>query len=111
MNVAFHQFPFQLNAVGVYYDALRIYDGNSSEATLLAEVSDGYHYNVKVSNESMMDFEMLFKTAEETHRQFYERLLQHTRKHLAPANVKVENYTNTAADTMSISLMNMVAED
>ena len=67
------------------------------------------HYNVKVSSESMMDFEMLFKTAEETHRQFYERLLQHTRKHLAPANVKVENYTNTAADTMSISLMNMVA--
>ena len=50
MIVAFHQFPFQLNAVGVYYDALRIYDGNSSEATLLAEISDGPHENVKVSS-------------------------------------------------------------
>ena len=67
------------------------------------------HYNVKISSESMLDFEMIHKTAEETHRQFYERLLQHTRQHLAPANVKVENITNVTADTMSISLMNMVA--
>ena len=32
------------------YDALRIYDGNSSEAELLAEISDGYHVNIKVSS-------------------------------------------------------------
>ena len=35
---------------GVNFDVLKIYDGNSSEATLLAEVSGGYHYNVKVSS-------------------------------------------------------------
>ena len=67
------------------------------------------HYNVKISSESMLDFELIHKTAGETHRQFYERLLHHTRQHLAPANVKMENITNATADTMSISLMNMVA--
>ena len=44
------QFRFQLGDVGVHYDALRIYDGNSSKATLLAEISGGYHYNVKVKS-------------------------------------------------------------
>ena len=34
---------------GSTFDALRIYDGNSSEANLLAEVT-GYHLNVKVSS-------------------------------------------------------------
>ena len=33
-----------------FYDSLRIYDGNSSEAELLAEISGGYHYNIKVSS-------------------------------------------------------------
>ena len=56
----------------------------------------------------MLDFELINKTAEETHRQFYERLLQHTRQNLDPANAKVESYSNVAADKMSISLMNMV---
>ena len=39
-----------MNADGITFDALRIHDGNSSEATLLAEVSDGFHHNVKVSS-------------------------------------------------------------
>ena len=63
---------------------------------------------MKVSSESMLDFELINKTAEETHRQFYERLLQHTRQNLDPANAKVESYSNVAADKMSILLMNMV---
>ena len=67
------------------------------------------HYNVQVTSESLLDFEDLHKLAEETHRQFYERLLQHTKQHLAPKNVKVETHTNTEDDKMSISLMNMVA--
>ena len=46
----FYQFQFQLAAIDPLYDALRIYDGNTSEAELLAEISDGYHYNVKVSS-------------------------------------------------------------
>ena len=67
------------------------------------------HYNVKITSESLLDFESLHKKSEETHRQFFERLLQHTKQHLAPKNVKVENFTTTEADKMSVSLMNMVA--
>ena len=67
------------------------------------------HYNVQVSSETLLDFESMYKQDEETYRQFYERLLQHVKQHLAPANVKVESITNTAQDAMSISLMNLVA--
>ena len=67
------------------------------------------HYNVQVTSESLLDFESLQKLPEETHRQFFERLLQHTKQHLAPANSKVETFTNTQNNSMSISLMNMVA--
>ena len=67
------------------------------------------HYNVQVTSETLLDFESLHKLSEETHRQFYERLLQHAKQHLAPAHVKVENITNSQPDTMSISLMNFVA--
>ena len=67
------------------------------------------HYNVQVSSETFLDFESMYKQDEETYRQFYERLLQHVKQHLAPADVKVESITNTAKDTMSISLMNIVA--
>ena len=50
MIATFDQFQFQLKEHGVHYDALRIYDGNSSEAELLAEISDGPHFNIKVSS-------------------------------------------------------------
>ena len=53
------------------------------------------HYNVQVTSESLLDFESLQKLPEETHRQFFERLLQPTKQHLAPANSKVETFTNT----------------
>ena len=58
----------------------------------------------------MLDFEELYMNTEETHRQFFERLLEHTRQHLAPANVKVEEVnTGDGPESMSVSLMNMVA--
>ena len=41
------------------------------------------------------------------YRQFYKKLVQHVRLHLAPIGVKLENVTNTAVDSMSISLLNM----
>ena len=66
------------------------------------------HYNVQVTSESLLDFESLHKLSEETYRQFYERLLQHAKQHMAPANVKVESHTNLVGDVMTISLMNMV---
>ena len=52
----------------------------------------------------------MYRENGESHRQFFERLLQHTRQHLAPANVKVEQInTGATAETMSVLLMNMVA--
>ena len=38
------------------------------------------HYNVQVSSETLLDFESIHKKAEETHRQFFERLLQHAKQ-------------------------------
>ena len=67
------------------------------------------HYNVKVTSESLLDFESISKLSDETHRQFFERLLQHAKQHLAPKDVKVESIVNSVQDTMTISLMNMVA--
>ena len=67
------------------------------------------HYGVQVTSESLLDFESLHKQTGETHRQFYECLLQHVKQHLAPAGVKVEQITTASADKMSVSMMNMVA--
>ena len=67
------------------------------------------HYGVQVTSESLLDFESMYKQTGETHRQFYERLLQHVKQHLAPAGVKVEQLITTSADKMSVSMMNMVA--
>ena len=68
------------------------------------------HYGVQVTQETFLDFEDCNKIAGETHRQFFERLLQHATQHLAPAGVKIENIsTGDNAEQMSISLMNMVA--
>ena len=57
----------------------------------------------------MLDFEGLYKFPEETYRQFFERLLQHTKQHLAPADSQVENIKLVANDKMTVSLMNLVA--
>ena len=67
------------------------------------------HYNVQVTPATLLDFDSLKKEPTENYRQFYERLLQHVRLHLAPAGAKVENMTNTNADKLTISLMNIVA--
>merc|ERR1712082_475588 len=67
------------------------------------------HYGVKVTNETFLDFESINKQLDETHRQFYERLLQHVRQHLAPAGATAKPLTAQTADQMSIILMNMVA--
>ena len=67
------------------------------------------HYNVQINGETLLDFESLVKQDDETHRQFFERLIQHVKKHLAPAGVKVESLINTHQDELSISIMNLVA--
>ena len=67
------------------------------------------HYNVNVSCESLLDFENLHKKSEETHRQFYERLLQHSKLHLAPRGAKIDSKINKTDDVMTISMMNLIA--
>ena len=67
------------------------------------------HYNVYINSESLLDFEDIHKQDDETYRQYYEKLLQHVKQHLAPAGVKVEKMINATPDEMSISLMNFVA--
>ena len=67
------------------------------------------HYNIKVSSETLLDFESIKKDPAENYRQLYERLLQHCKLHLAPAKATVDTLTNTSDDKMSISIMNLVA--
>ena len=67
------------------------------------------HYNVQVTSETLLDFESIKKEPAENYRQFFERLLQHAKLHLAPAGATVDNIKNTEDDKMSISIMNFVA--
>ena len=67
------------------------------------------HYNAQVTPETLLDFEKMNKQPSENYRQFYDRLLQHVKLHLAQNGAKVENMTNTSTDTVTISLMNLVA--
>ena len=67
------------------------------------------HYNVNVTPETLLDFETLQKDPAENYRQFYERLLQHSKLHLAPVGAKIEKLENRTKDTMSISHMNLIA--
>ena len=67
------------------------------------------HYNVQVTSETLLDFESIKKEPAENYRQFFERLLQHAKLHLAPKDATVDSMKNTADDKMSISIMNFVA--
>ena len=67
------------------------------------------HYDCKISGNTLLDFESLNKASDENHQQFYERLLQHTRLHMAPAHAEVGKLKITKPDEMSITIMNMVA--
>ena len=67
------------------------------------------HYNVQVTPETFLDGEAIRQEPNENYRQFYERLLQHAKLHLAPVDAKVDGLKNQVADKMSISLMNHIA--
>ena len=67
------------------------------------------HYNVQITSETLLDFESIKKEPAENYRQFFERLLQHAKLHLAPDGATVDNIKNTVDDKMSISIMNFVA--
>ena len=57
------------------------------------------HYNVQITPETSLDFENLKKEPAENYRQFFERLLQHSKLHLAPKNSKVGNLVSQEDET------------
>ena len=69
------------------------------------------HYGVLPSQKSFLQYSDLKKKSDETPLTFYERLCHMARAHLAPAGATANGITNTAADEMSISLLNHVALD
>ena len=64
---------------------------------------------MQVTPETLLDFELIKKQPEENYRQFFDRMLQHIRLHLASDGAKAENISNTTTDVVTISVMNLVA--
>ena len=58
-----------------------------------------------------MDYASLQKKQDETPLTFYERLCHHARSHLAPAGATANGITNAVKDSMSISILNLIALD
>ena len=69
------------------------------------------HFGCKPSQSSFLQYGLLKKRQDETPLTYYERLCHHARAHLAPAGAKVNDQTNTNADTFTISLQNHIALD
>ena len=68
------------------------------------------HYGLKVSSESLLDFTQISLQEGESFRQFFDRLMSHSRLHLTGANITVDGINSGPnGETMTISLMNFVA--
>ena len=66
-------------------------------------------YGHEITQDSFLDFADLPKDEGETHRQFFERLNSHIRRHLTPANVAAAGMNSGAeGDTYNITIGNMV---
>ena len=70
------------------------------------------HYGLRVSSESLLDYGTIQQQSGETYRQFYDRLLAHSRLHLPRANIEYDGInTGANGETMTLHLMNHVAMD
>ena len=68
-------------------------------------------YDCDTTSVTFLDISTMKKDVNETHRQFYLRIRSHMERHLASPNIKVENTsTGSKGDTMTVSLMDMVAQ-
>ena len=68
------------------------------------------HFGLNVTGETLLDFSSMQQTENESYRQFYDRLLAHTRLHLPKENVEVDGISSgPTGEKMTISLLNMVA--
>ena len=67
-------------------------------------------YNCEITSETLLDFASFKRLENEGYRQLFERMVDHVRRHLAGPNVRVASLsTGARGDTMSISLMNVIA--
>ena len=68
------------------------------------------HYGLNVTGETLLDFMSMQQTPNESYRQFYDRLLAHTRLHLPGPNLTVDGISSgDNGESMSIAVMNIVA--
>ena len=66
-------------------------------------------YNAQITSSSLLDFANIKKTNSESHRQFFERLSNYIRQHLAKANLNIDGLSSGQnGDKMTISLLNLV---
>ena len=66
-------------------------------------------YGHEITQDSFLDMADMPKEDGETHRQYFERISSHVRRHLTPPNVTAAGMTSgLAGDTFSITLGNMV---
>jgi len=70
------------------------------------------HYGINVTSESLLDYVAIQMNSGESYRQFFDRLLSHSRLHLPKSNVVVDGIeSGPGGEKMTISLMNFVALD
>ena len=70
------------------------------------------HYGLRVTSESLLDYMDIKQQSGETYRQFYDRLLSHSRLHLPKENIEHDGInTGAAGERMTLHLMNHVAMD
>ena len=66
-------------------------------------------YNIKITSSSLLDFAGLKKMNTESHRQFFERLANYIRQHLAKAGTNVDGLsTGDSGDSMTILILNLI---
>ena len=66
-------------------------------------------YNIKITSSSLLDFAGLKKMNTESHRQFFERLANYIRQHLAKAGTNVDGLsTDDSGDSMTILILNLI---
>ena len=66
-------------------------------------------YDAQISSSSLLDFAGIKKTSTESHRQFFERLSNYIRQHLARPNIQVDGMSSgQKGDVMTISIMNLI---
>ena len=66
-------------------------------------------YGAELTSDSFLDLAAVKKLPAESHRQLFERMLDHVNKHLTKPNISVDNFTSGATgDSMTLTLLNVI---